>query len=80
MFSALLIKDGIKVRHALPDNDADTVIVQEALIRSKHCETEMDFVNTDVFNALLYHAIEGYKDIIMATKKDWYQLGKYGQQ
>ena len=76
MFSVLLVKDGIKVRHALADNDADTVIVQEALIRSKTFETVVHSVDTDVFNALLYHAIEGYKDIIMATKKGLVSIGK----
>ena len=57
MFSALLIKDGIKVRHALPDNDADTVIVQEALIRSKHCETVVHFVNTDVLGTFYFKSM-----------------------
>ena len=52
MFSVLLVKDGIKVRHALANNDADTVIVQEALIRSKNCEAVVHFVNIGVFKAL----------------------------
>ena len=55
LFSSHLLQEGVLVKHALDDGDADTMIVQEAMI--------------DVFIALLHHFDTSGNSIVMTTKQ-----------
>ena len=55
LFSSHLLQEGVLVKHALDDGDANTMIVQQAMI--------------DVFIALLHHFDISGNSIVMTTKQ-----------
>ena len=69
MFSFHLQQEGGMVEHALEDEDADTMIVQQALDKAKDMNVVVHSFDTDVFNALVYHLDINGKSIIMTTRK-----------
>ena len=69
MFSFHLQQEGVMVKHALEDGDADTMIVQQALDKAKDMNVAVHSVDTDVFNPLVYHFDMNGKSIIMTTRK-----------
>ena len=71
VFSSMLMLEGITVKHAIDDGDADTIIMKEVLSKSQEHDTVIvHSIDTDIFIGLLYHAgCNGENDIIMATKQ-----------
>ena len=69
MFSFHLQQADVTVKHVLEDGDADTMIVQQALNKAEDTNVVVHSVDTDVFNALVYHFDINGKSIIMTTKK-----------
>ena len=62
LFSSHLLQEGVLVKHALDDGDANTMIVQQAMI--------------DVFIALLHHFDISGNSIVMTKNKDFALLKK----
>ena len=69
LFSSLLVNDGITVKHAFVDGDADTLIVKESLNKAHDCAVSVHSFDTDVFITLLYHYTDDMYDIHIKTKK-----------
>jgi hypothetical protein len=69
LFSSLLVQDGISVRHAIADGDADTLIIKESLTNANQSAVVVHSFDTDVFIVLLYHINDDLFDIFIITKK-----------
>ena len=69
LFSSLLMQDGVSVRHAVSDGDADTLIVKESLTNANQSTVVVHSFDTDVFVILLHHCCDDLHDIFMTTKK-----------
>ena len=69
LFSSLLMQDGVSVRHAVSDGDADTLIVKESLTNANQSTVVVHSFDTDVFVILLHHCCDDLHDIFMSTKK-----------
>ena len=55
LFSFHLLQEGVLVKHALDDGDADTMIAEQALNRATKKNVVVHCIDIDVFIALLPH-------------------------
>ena len=68
MFSFHLLQEGVLVKHALDDGDADTMIVQPALNEATK-NVLVHGIDTDVFIVLLQHFDINGNSIVMRAKQ-----------
>ena len=68
MFSFHLLQEGVLVKHALDDRDADTIIVQPALNEATKKNVLVHGIDTDVFIILLQHFDINGNSIVMRAK------------
>ena len=55
LFSFHLLQEGVLVKHALDDGDADTMIAEQTLNKTTNKKVVVHCIDIDVFIALLHH-------------------------
>ena len=76
LFSFHFLQEGILVKHALDDRDADTMIVQQALNEATKKNVVVHCIDTDIFIALLHHIDISGNSIVMTTKQGLCSIAK----
>ena len=69
LFSCYLPEEGVRVKHALDDGDANTMIVQQLLNKAAKKNVLVHCIDTDVFFALLQHFDISENSRVMTTKQ-----------
>ena len=69
LFSFHFLQEGVLVKHALDDGDADTMIVQQAMNEATKKNVAVHCIDTNVFITFLHHFDISGNSTVMTTKQ-----------